>query len=288
MCENFDYSKITKWTKEQILNKEYHDYSNVRTKNDHRGKPRRVKKIPGGQIIYTYWVWNVCYGEYPPMDLHIHHRDENTLNDDIENLEILTQREHVHIHADGWRSKSFEERFGDKVDDIKKKISEKTKEALSSEEMRNKISKATKKGMIGVTVWNKGKHLPDELKEKLSEAMKGKFDGEDNPFYGKTHTKETLKKISEANTGREAWNKGMNLTEERPEIVEKMIESHADFSEDKNPFYGRKHSKSTKEKLREHFIKHKVGETWQTKSGEWRVKTKSGKNKPLSKKDIKK
>ena len=58
---------------------------------------------------------------------------------------------------------------------------------------------------------NKGKHLSDETKQKISEANKGKhlseeqlekrkglFVGEKNPMYGKKHSEETKKKISEA------------------------------------------------------------------------------------------
>ncbi len=63
----------------------------------------------------------------------------------------------------------------------------------------------------------KVKEIPEESKQKMSEAKKGekhhfygkkrpehskKMKGENNPFYKKTHTKETRKKISEANKGR--------------------------------------------------------------------------------------
>ena len=38
--------------------------------------------------------------------------------------------------------------------------------------------------------------------------------GKDNPNYGKTHTEETKKKISEANKGKQSRNKGKPLSEE--------------------------------------------------------------------------
>lgn len=38
--------------------------------------------------------------------------------------------------------------------------------------------------------------------------------GEENPFYGKTHTEETLKKISDAHKGHITWMKGKNHTKE--------------------------------------------------------------------------
>ena len=42
----------------------------------------------------------------------------------------------------------------------------------------------------------------EETRKKLREAMKGKYFGKDNPFYGKTHSQETREKISKANTGK--------------------------------------------------------------------------------------
>lgn len=62
--------------------------------------------------------------------------------------------------------------------------------------------------------------------------------GKDNPFYGKKHSEETLKKISENRKGKPAWNKGKHLSEEWREKISaakqhisdetrrKMSESH--------------------------------------------------------------
>lgn len=47
----------------------------------------------------------------------------------------------------------------------------------------------------------KGKPCSSETRLKISTSLKGKFEGSKNPFYGKTHTKETLQKISKANKG---------------------------------------------------------------------------------------
>ena len=48
-----------------------------------------------------------------------------------------------------------------------------------------------------------------ETKEKISENRKGKCTGKDNPFYGKTHTKETIEKITL---------KGSKWREDNPEL----------------------------------------------------------------------
>jgi group I intron endonuclease len=45
------------------------------------------------------------------------------------------------------------------------------------------------------------KHTP-ETRKKMSKAMKGKFDGEKHPQYGKHRSPETCKKISEAQKGK--------------------------------------------------------------------------------------
>lgn len=44
----------------------------------------------------------------------------------------------------------------------------------------------------------KGKAMSEETKRKLSEKRKGKRTGKGNPFYGKTHTEETRKRISKS------------------------------------------------------------------------------------------
>ena len=47
-----------------------------------------------------------------------------------------------------------------------------------------------------------GKHHTEETKKKLSEAHKGMHNGSNNPFYGKHHSLETKEKISKANKGK--------------------------------------------------------------------------------------
>lgn len=53
------------------------------------------------------------------------------------------------------------------------------------------------KAMIGIG--NKGKKVSLKTRKKLSESRKGKFLGEDNHFYGKTHTEESKDKIRKKN-----------------------------------------------------------------------------------------
>lgn len=65
-----------------------------------------------------------------------------------------------------------------------------------------------------------------------------KLFGEDNPFYGKHHTKESKRKISEKNTGRTA--------SDQERQMRKAINSG-----ENNPFYGKKHTEEAKAKIRE-------------------------------------
>ena len=57
-------------------------------------------------------------------------------------------------------------------------------------------------GRTRCSVFNKGKRLSAEHKQKLSDAKQGRYNGAKNPFYGKTHTDETKQKISETKRAR--------------------------------------------------------------------------------------
>lgn len=108
------------------------------------------------------------------------------------------------------------------------------------------------KGITGQIPWNKDIPWPEEVKVKMrgprepfSEERKAKLrkvytpeqiaakenrklakrevarisksekmSGDKNPFFGKTHSEESLRKMSEANIGRESWNKGQSPSEE--------------------------------------------------------------------------
>lgn len=65
--------------------------------------------------------------------------------------------------------------------------------AIISKEHRLKISKA-----------NKGSKRPKskELRNRVSETLKGRYSGELNPMFGRSHTEEAKLKVSQANKGR--------------------------------------------------------------------------------------
>ncbi len=47
-----------------------------------------------------------------------------------------------------------------------------------------------------------GKQLSEETRNKMREAKKGRYIGENNPMYGKKHSDEALRKMSEAHNGK--------------------------------------------------------------------------------------
>ena len=76
-------------------------------------------------------------------------------------------------------------------------------------------------------------YMADEIRDKISNTLKGRYVGELNPNYGRKHTVEEREKMSDANIGR-------ILTQE---IRDKISTS---MSGDKNHFYGKKHSEEVR------------------------------------------
>jgi len=89
---------------------------------------------------------------------------------------------------------------------------------MSSDERKEKY------GKIGERNGMYGKTHTEEARKILSEIKKNKNTGQENSFFGKHHTKETKQKFSE--------------------IAKQRIG-------EKNPFFGKHHTEETKEKLRE-------------------------------------
>lgn len=141
-------------------------------------------------------AWRHFYpeGNGHALEGHIlHHKDESLKYTDIdrynkwlvEDLEMMTYAEHAKLHRTG-------------VPNPK------------SEETRRKMSESH----MGSTPWNKGKKMSDEYCKTISEAHKGLLCGENHPMYGKHHTEEARRKISEAQKGRESTFKGHHHSEE--------------------------------------------------------------------------
>ena len=112
----------------------------------------------------------------------------------------------------------------------------------------------------------KGVVRSDEYKQKMSESMKNReykkewvekakqnrrsFEGKNNPFYQKTHTPETRKKIAEnlSQTYKEQGNHPWIGRKHSEESKKKMREAHTG---EKNHFYGKSPNEETRKKQSE-------------------------------------
>lgn len=117
-------------------------------------------------------------------NMHVHHIDQNKLNDTLSNLIYLTPQEHSKLHANN-RDELHNKKISATVKKMmtskyKKKISEWTKAGMTPE-VREKISRARR----GKAPWNKGKTCSEETKKKLSKSCSGFFwwtNGETNVY----------------------------------------------------------------------------------------------------------
>ncbi len=115
-------------------------------------------------------------------------------------------------------------------------------------------------GGDGIFGWNVTEEYREQCSSRVKELHKNKKVG----MYGKKHTDETRKKMSESSKGNQNC-LGRVLSEEtklkisesnRGKIVsdltkKKISENHHNVSGEKNPMYGKKHSPETIEKIRQ-------------------------------------
>ena len=87
----------------------------------------------------------------------------------------------------------------DKISKAKKGKKGWNKGIPMSEETKLKMSNSRK----GVTPWNKGKKRTEETRRKISESAINRYkNAENNPFYGKKHSDETIERLRKTNTKR--------------------------------------------------------------------------------------
>lgn len=105
-----------------------------------------------------------------------------------------------------------------------------------------------------------------EHRQLHTEGKQGYWKDKTNPMYGKHHSEETKKKLSEAAKGRPSPNKGKHLSEE---TRKKLSEVHKgkQAGED-NPMYGKHHSLSSIQKMSDAKKGKKLSEETKKKIGE--------------------
>jgi hypothetical protein len=72
-------------------------------------------------------------------------------------------------------------------------------------------------GLMGAVIGENNPSKNHEVNLKKSNTLRGKYCGENGLFYGRKHTEETKRKMSEANKG------DNNVMRKRPDILAKMI-----------------------------------------------------------------
>ena len=73
-------------------------HSKVRRPKKVRTKRRFVHTGRGWKVQYR-WVWEAAFGTQPDGH-HLHHRDFNSLNDQLDNLQLMPEAEHEALHRD--------------------------------------------------------------------------------------------------------------------------------------------------------------------------------------------
>lgn len=100
-----------------------------------------------------------------------------------------------------------------------------------------------------------GKHSPESI-VKMSEAMKGKYSGNNHPFYGKHHSEKSKKLMSEHSKGRkhtdeerEKMSIAMTGKKMPPKSPESLIKYRKTMEGRPNSMQGKHHSEETKKKI---------------------------------------
>lgn len=103
------------------------------------------------------------------------------------------------------------------------------------------------KNGYNLTIGGEGFPISEKTKKKISKSLMGRFVGKNNPFYGKTHSNETKAKLSEIAKNRK------HSKETKEKIRQSSLgRMHTEESKIKmsNMKKGQKHTKETKEKFK--------------------------------------
>lgn len=164
----------------------------------------------GLQHIY---IWQQAHqATIDTPDDVIHHLDENSSNNAIENLQLMTREDHTRLHStgkkhsEGTKRKMSTSATGNKYN-LGHKASEETRQKISAAHMGNKYwvgkhhSEETKQKM---STSGKGRAMSNESKEKNRIAHLGKITSDETKsklskiFKGRKVSEETRAKMSEA------------------------------------------------------------------------------------------
>lgn len=94
-----------------------------------------------------------------------------------------------------------------------------------SDEVKKKISDSLK----GHRPWSRGRVLTEDQKRAISNGLKGKYVGENNPLFGRHLPEKTKRKIgakskgNQHRLGKPAWNKGIPCSEETKQKISASV-----------------------------------------------------------------
>lgn len=172
---------------------------------------------------------------------------------------------------------------------INDNLTKKEADVLEEKMIKEYDSQNPKKG-YNIKNGGSNGHLSENTKSKLKKAMEGKYDGEDNPFYGKHHSKETkdllskkakenVKDISgdknpmfgikltlEEKYHRGDFRRGTKLSEDTKEKISKSNKEY--YKTHVHHALGVHKTDKQKENLRQKMLGRKMDEQWKKKIGE--------------------
>lgn len=157
-----------------------------------------------GTDCFSYEILHECETEEEAKNIELSYLEDLTIRDKLYNLHYNSSGGDIITHHPD-REQIIERMKNTQ----KEKISKMTKE----ERQKKWGQPGEKNGMYGRThtdevkqlfsqthkgnTYTLGLKMSAERRERMSKARKGKYTGEKNPFYGKHHSEETLKRIQE-------------------------------------------------------------------------------------------
>lgn len=105
------HSPNTEWKKGQPSDKKLPIGAVTIRKRKREEHARAFIKIadPSVWVPRANWVWEQAFGKIP-RGMVIHHRDRNPLNDDLDNLRLLSRAEHAAEHNHEMHHARYRER----------------------------------------------------------------------------------------------------------------------------------------------------------------------------------
>ena len=157
-----------------------------------------------GAECFTYDILQECETEEEAKNVELSYLEDLTIRDKLYNL---------HYNSSGGDLMTYHPDREEIIEKIKNTIKENISKMSKEERQKKWGQSGEKNGMYGRTLTDEAKQklliinkgntytlglkMSAEQRKRMSEARKGKNTGENNPFFGKHHSEETLKKIQE-------------------------------------------------------------------------------------------